>query len=587
MIGRILGRKRILGDRAQELRAREGELFDRLAVTLDRFVKDAASDDLRRFREARDQLDRLFLLVIAGEFNSGKSSFLNALLGEKVLPEGVTPTTDRVNILRHGDQSSEQLLAGNLLERTYPAEMLRELNLVDTPGTNAILREHEALTRDFVPRSDLVLFITSADRPFTESERGFLEQIKTWGKKVVMVVNKVDILRTGEERAQVVDYVRTHAGALLGGEPETFAVSAREAQAARGPEADVKAWEASGFAAVETYLLKTLDQEERVRLKLLNPLNVALRLTATYRDVAFERLKLLASDLEVLQQIDGQLTAFHEEIVRDLEPRLGRLDALVSSMEARGMSFFDEHIRLGKIRSLIDSDSVRRAFEKEAISDTPALLEEEVGRIIDWIVERNLRTWEQIQRDIDRREIARKHGQAAAEIDRGFSYNRQALLGSVGRVAREVVGSYDREREARAIANDVQGTFAATALAQVGAIGLGAAVITVLTTAAADVTGVALATVLAVGGFYLIPRKRSQAKKAFRKRLDEIRGRLRESLLRQVHAEVETSTERINQAIAPYRRFVHTQQAQLNEARDELVTIEDGLTRLRAEIERR
>lgn len=587
VIGRILGRKRILGDREQELRAREGELFDRLSVALDRFARDVASDDLRRFRDARDQLDRLFLLVIAGEFNSGKSSFLNALLGEKVLPEGVTPTTDRINVLRYGDAVSEHLLAANLLERTYPAQMLRELNLVDTPGTNAILRAHEALTREYVPRSDLVLFITSADRPFTESERAFLDQIRAWGKKVVMVVNKVDILQTPEERAQVVEYVRSNAATLLGGTPETFAVSARDAQAARGAQADEARWEQSGFAAVERYLLQTLDQEERVRLKLLNPLNVGLKLTQSYRQVAFDRLKLLAADVETLQQIDGQLTAFHEEILRDIEPRLSRLDGLLAEMETRGMAFFDEHVRLGKIRSLLDSDSVRRAFEKEAVGEMPAHLEEEVGRIIDWMVERNLRTWEQIQRDIDRREIAKRHGERPAEIDRGFSYNRQALLGSVGRVAREVVSGYDREREARAIANDVQGTFAAAALAEVGAIGLGALVVTLLTTAAADATGIALATVLAIGGFYLIPRKRAQAKRAFRERIEGIRKTLRESLLRQLHNELESSTERINQAIAPYRRFVRTQQAQLSEAREELVTIEDGLLRLRSEIEAR
>ena len=67
---------------------------------------------------------------------------------------------------------------------TAPVEMLREINIVDTPGTNAVRREHEALTREFVPRSDLVLFITSADRPFTESERAFLQSIREWGKKV-------------------------------------------------------------------------------------------------------------------------------------------------------------------------------------------------------------------------------------------------------------------------------------------------------------------------------------------------------------------------------------------------------------------
>ncbi|HZB27479.1 MAG TPA: dynamin family protein, partial [Gemmatimonadales bacterium] len=192
MIGKLLSRRGILSKREQDIRARELELLQRLAAALDRFGADVAPDDLRRFQEARDQLNGLFLLVIAGEFNSGKSSFINALLGERVLPEGVTPTTDRINILRHGPEASEYLREAYLLERTHPAELLREINIVDTPGTNAIIRRHEELTRDFLPRSDLVLFVTSADRPFTESERAFLEQIREWGKKIVFIVNKID-----------------------------------------------------------------------------------------------------------------------------------------------------------------------------------------------------------------------------------------------------------------------------------------------------------------------------------------------------------------------------------------------------------
>ncbi|MGI9188971.1 MAG: dynamin family protein [Longimicrobiaceae bacterium] len=587
MIGRILGRKGILGDREQELRARESELLDRLSAALERFGGDIAADDLRRFRQAREQLAGLFLLVIAGEFNSGKSSFINALLGEKVLPEGVTPTTDRVNVLRWGPEAGEQLREAYLLDRTHPAELLRELNVVDTPGTNAIIREHEQLTRDFVPRSDLVLFVTSADRPFTESERTFLEQIREWGKKVVMIVNKIDILQDQGEREQVIDYVRDNAAALLGETPETFPVSAREAMAARQDGADPVLWERSGFGEMENYLLNTLDQEERVRLKLLNPLNVGLRLSRVYKEEAFERLKLLTEDVETIQSIDAALAAFHEEMLRDFEPRLNRLEVLLGEMEARGMGFFDEHIRIGRIRSLMDSETIRRAFEKEVIADTPAKLEEEVGRIIDWIVERNLKVWEQINQFIDRRDIARRHEGMIGEIDRGFNYNRQALLGSVGRVARDIVGGYDREREARLIANEVQGTFATTALAEVGAIGLGTLVATVLTGAAVDITGILLATGLAVGGFYIIPRKRATAKRDFRARVDEIRAQLQGSLTRQVHAELEESTERINQAIAPYRRFVRTQQEQLNEARGELVATEDALLRLRAEIEAR
>ncbi|HEX2250328.1 MAG TPA: dynamin family protein [Gemmatimonadales bacterium] len=592
MIGKLLARKGILSRREQELRAREQELLQRLAAALERFGTDVASDDVRRFQEAREQLTGLFLLVVAGEFNSGKSSFINALLGERVLPEGVTPTTDRINVLRHGDEVSEQLREAYLLERTHPAEVLREISIVDTPGTNAIIRRHEELTRDFVPRSDLVLFVTSADRPFTESERAFLEQIREWGKKIVFIINKMDILSRPEERKEVVQYVATNAAPLLGETPMIFGVSARQAQEARGeasagtPQGE-ELWRESGFGPVEDYLLKTLDQEERVRLKLLNPLNVGLRLASKYKDATFERLKLLARDVEALQNIDQQLALYHQEMLRDFEPRLARLDVLLGDMERRGTQFFEENIRIGRIRSLMDSEGIKRAFEREVIGETPKQLEEEVGRVIDWIVERNHRLWQDINTYIERRQLTRHHEGMIGDVGPSFSYNRQALLDSIGRVSRDVVGSYNREAESRSIANDIQGAFATTALAEAGAVGLGTIVVTMVTGAAADVTGILLATALAVGGFYVLPRKRRQAQRDFQQRIAELRTQLKNALTRQVHLELEQSTARINEAIAPYRRFVQSQQLQLNEARGELVATEDALMRLRADIEKR
>jgi uncharacterized membrane protein len=141
--------------------------------------------------------------------------------------------------------------------------------------------------------------------------------------------------------------------------------------------------------------------------------------------------------------------------------------------------------------------------------------------------------------------------------------------------------------ESRAIANEIQGTFATTALAQAGAIGLGTLVVTLVSSAAADVTGILLATLLAVGGFYVIPRKRRQAKLDFGRRIQQLGSHLKDVLTRQVHLELEQSTGRINEAIAPYRRFVQSQQHQLNEARGELVATEDALLRLRTDIEQR
>ena len=590
MIGRLLARRGILSKREQELRVREQELLQRLATALERFGSDVAAEDLRRFQEAREQLTGLFLLVVAGEFNSGKSSFINALLGERVLPEGVTPTTDRINVLRHGPEITDQLREAYLLERTHPAEVLREISIVDTPGTNAIIRRHEELTRDFVPRSDLVLFVTSADRPFTESERAFLEQIREWGKKIVFIVNKIDILPRTEEREEVIRFVGENAGALLGETPEIFAVSARQALEARAGNVESVAsqlWESSGFERVEDYLLNTLDQQERVRLKLLNPLNVGLRLASKYKDATFERLKLLAQDVEALQNIDQQLALFHQEMLRDFEPRLTRLDLLLGEMESRGTRFFEETIRIGRIRSLMDSEGIKRSFEREVIGDTPKSIEEEVGRVIDWIVERNHRLWQDISGYIERRQLTRHHEGMIGDVGPSFGYNRQALLDSIGRVSRDVVGSYNREAESRSIANEIQGAFATTALAEAGALGLGTIVVTVVTGAAADVTGILLAAALAVGGFYVLPRKRRQSQRDFQRRVSELRSGLKDALTRQVHLELEQSTARINEAIGPYRRFVQSQQQRLNEARAELVATEDALLRLRAEVEQR
>ena len=346
-------------------------------------------------------------------------------------------------------------------------------------------------------------------------------------------------------------------------------------------------WESSGFERVEDYLLNTLDQQERVRLKLLNPLNVGLRLASKYKDATFERLKLLAQDVEALQNIDQQLALFHQEMLRDFEPRLTRLDLLLGEMESRGTRFFEETIRIGRIRSLMDSEGIKRSFEREVIGDTPKSIEEEVGRVIDWIVERNHRLWQDISGYIERRQLTRHHEGMIGDVGPSFGYNRQALLDSIGRVSRDVVGSYNREAESRTIANEIQGAFATTALAEAGALGLGTIVVTVVTGAAADVTGILLAAALAVGGFYVLPRKRRQSQRDFQRRVSELRSGLKDALTRQVHLELEQSSARINEAIGPYRRFVQSQQQRLNEARAELVATEDALLRLRAEVEQR
>ena len=162
---------------APRLEAQRSEARQLLAEVRDALIRfGSAREDEVAMASSAGQLDELFLLVVVGEFNAGKSAFINALVGQPVLQEGVTPTTARIHVLKYGDTLNRESSDGGIQIVQAPVELLREIHIVDTPGTNAIIREHEQLTNEFVPRSDLVLFVTSADRPFTETERQFLER---------------------------------------------------------------------------------------------------------------------------------------------------------------------------------------------------------------------------------------------------------------------------------------------------------------------------------------------------------------------------------------------------------------------------
>ena len=222
----------------------------------------------------------------------------------------MTPTTAVINILTYGEQTGERRLGDGIIERTYPAPFLIDITVVDTPGTNAIIREHEALTQKFVPRSDIVFFVTSADRPFTESEREFMEGVKDWGKKIVVVINKIDLLRDQASVKQVVDFVDTNISRLLGFAPEIFPVSALLAQQAkelanRNPTESERLWDESRFGNLQNYIFDTLDEEGRIRLKLLSPLGIAEHLADTLPEDDQRALAVLTEDIDTLAPSTG------------------------------------------------------------------------------------------------------------------------------------------------------------------------------------------------------------------------------------------------------------------------------------------
>ncbi len=577
----------VLSDRQHELVDEELAILTRLAILLDDYP--ATEEDRRQISDAKDQLTALFMLVVVGEFNAGKSAFINALIGGQILPEGVTPTTAVINILTYGQQIGERRLGDGSIERTYPAPFLIDITVVDTPGTNAIIREHEALTQKFVPRSDIVFFVTSADRPFTESEREFMAGVKDWGKKIVVVINKIDLLRDPESVKQVIEFVDTNISRLLGIAPEIFPVSALLAQQAndlsgRNLTESQRLWDESRFGNLQTYIFETLDEEGRIRLKLLSPLGTAQHLAENYLKITNERLAVLTEDIATLRTIDRQLELYQEDMRKQFTYHLDRIENIIGKMNARGDDFFEDTIRIGRVFDLLNKDKIKAEFEKKVVGDTEEEIDATVNELIDWMVEQDLRTWEAINGYLDRRRLAQYEDQMVGEVSSQFRYDRRALLDSVSKRAQEEVDRYDPEQSANDLSLSVRNAVAQTAIAEVGAIGLGALVVAAASTVAVDVTGIVAASLLAGLGLFILPRKRKQTREEFRKRSTELEQNLVGVMNEQFEHELQRSVHRMESAIAPYSRFVRDQHAKLTATKEELDQIVADLKGMRFKI---
>lgn len=318
-----------------------------------------------------------FIPYFLGEYNSGKSSVINALLGSRFLDEGILPTTNEICVLRFSESSSSSTLPDGIVERKLPAPLLQEINIVDTPGTNVVLERQQRLTEEYVPRADMVLFVLSCDRPFTESEVQFLEYIRKWGKKVVFVVNKIDILSGDQDVEAVSAFISQNARRLLNlTEAFVWPVSARKALDAkmaigdssfgglypnsRSTELDQdRRWNSSKFAKLESFISEFFmasnggaASAESVRLKLQTPLYVAdALLDASRRQLMNERIAA-ENDVAASREVAIQLTQFEREMRRDSSVQQNVVKSVLEKLTARAEAFIDETLLVSNFFTL-------------------------------------------------------------------------------------------------------------------------------------------------------------------------------------------------------------------------------------------
>lgn len=404
----------------------------------------------RRLEEGR------FHLAVLGQFKRGKSTLLNALLGEEVLPTSVLPMTAHPTFVRPGrERRAHVFFHDGVAPRTltaagpddlraflsefvsetanprnrrgvshvevfHPAQLLRSgVVLIDTPGIGSTHRHNTETTRAFLPQCDAALFLVSADPPLTETERDFLQEVQTHVPHLFVVLNKVDTLRPSEQ-AEAADFLKRVLREAGLRSPRLFRVSAREAQESR-TSGDASGWQASGMADVEEYLIDFLATEKSEILQ-----QAVVGKAAASLEEALLRLAIILRSLQMpVEHLKVQLHAFEANIEEAERQRAYAADLLVGDQK-RLLSFLDEQANALRLRAQAHLESVAEsAMGNEDLVDE-VRVRSAIAEAIPPLFKRELA------------ETARIFDQRVAEVLRPHQQRADALIDAVRQQAAEL-----------------------------------------------------------------------------------------------------------------------------------------------------
>lgn len=556
----------------------------RLLVELRETLETEQSDERRRVDELIATLEDLFTLVIVGEFNAGKSSLINALFGAKLRVEGPIPVDDVISILRHAEQPSQKKVSDYVVEQFYPVDFLRNITLVDTPGTNSIVQRHQEITQDFIPRADLVLFVTSIDRPLSESERLFLEYIREWGKKVVFVLNKIDT-KSDDEIVQVIDYLKSNTRSIFGFEPTIYPVAARLALESKLGNTPPREWTRSRFEAFEDYVFKVLSEKERIRIKLNAPLDTILSLAKKQFRMIESRREMLAADKQRIESITDQLERARGDLESNFRQFVVRIDNLLMDLERRGLDFLDRYVRIQHVMLLRDASRFREEFERQVFQGWKGSIDATIQEAVDWLVKENMKLWNGTVDAFHQRAAAdSRNEEIIGRVGREFAWNREEVYSRMHQNAEQRLAAYDVNVESRRIIDNAMRAVLHSFGLGAGALGLGYLLTTAVTTTAVDVTGLTAATMLLVTSFLILPYKRTKAKEEFSRRIEELRDQLKEALARESSVEIDRMLRNITGAFEPYQRFYTSESEKIERFASKLTKVEAEARAIAAEI---
>ncbi len=590
--------------RYETLRRKEFETLTGLVDALGK-VDGLPANQMDQARDALFHADHPYLIVLMGAFNTGKSSILNALLGEAVLGVGPTPTTDRIVILRQGP-SVQRIASGDTDTIFHPSPLLERVSLVDTPGLDSIFKGHDETTNKFLHRADIVLLVMLATQAMSQSNVEYLQSLRAYGKRIIIVINQIDVLDS-DERATLKDFVAQQAKNQLGIAPDVWMISAKLAMEANSHSPrDTALWEASGFAQIEGYITDALGDATRVRQKLETPLQIVRNVSTVALAQVRDEQNALTAYRKSAQNVRAQMEQAGREQSTTVAQATAEVDTAIAETITRGQAAIRDMFQFSRAFGLVGGGLLELTglarFSRRFGARTPAKAAFETRHVNEPL--------DQLPRTLD--ELGpRLEGRDVKDVDDLISYTRREIEALPGSLQSKMVGklqspiSYDRSIlpaarpellsildkaksvEFTRIDKAVQNTVIVLAFYEIAVIFI-ALVFGIAfggsTNGGLWILLVLVVLVLLLAGLGFIPVRGLLMANAYAARLELIKADFIVALKRATDQQIGFGARMRQDAVTPFLRLVESQTSQVDAVKSELERYGQTLTALEKEL---
>ena len=523
------------------------------------------------------------LFVVVGEVKAGKSSLLNALFGQEFCKVDVLPATDRIYIFKHGSREQTIDVSAQITERYLPIKFLEDFNLVDTPGTNTMVAEHQTITENFVPRANLILFVFSVVNPWGASAWELLRFVnQKWLKNVVFVLQQAD-LRDPAEVEVIERHLRETAQQKLGFVPPIFAVSAREAFLARTSGADKsRLWEESRFGPLEQHISRMVDESKDGLPKLISTCQTA---TVILIDSSMRIRNILGTimrDEEQLARLEGILATRKEQTLRQVGGFLRGIEQACRRCETEGQQLLERNLSLWRTwRLVLGKSEWQEKFQADLEMKMRELIQPQVENALQ-LLETDLRgLWPQLQDTMENQFKGDPRVQLNQTIP-DFARQRRELLQSIELTLVERIAGRGMEAQLERMFRETA-TWMRVPAGVAAAGGLVTIIAAMSSAAVADVTGIVAASAFIAGTLVAFGRRRKILAE-YHRQMELKREELVAAIEQQLRHAIDLFYAEIGAVFQPLRAFCASERKRYDPLLNRVGDIEKTFAELSADL---